>query len=202
MKKWEKFTDNELLIMVKESRSIRELCEKLGYNPDSGNASKVVKEMIKEKQFDASHFLGQGWNKNNFDYTRFQYGKNIKAADALNALTALRGRQCECCGLKEWNNQPIPLEIHHIDGDHLNNNLENLQVLCCNCHALTENFRGKNQSNTAHRADTISDEDFIEALKTTPNVRQCLLKLGLTAKGGNYARAYNLIEAYNIKQSQ
>lgn len=46
----------------------------------------------------------------------------------------------------------------------------------------------------------ISDEDFIDALKSTPNVRQALLKLGLTAKGANYDRAYNLLNKYNITQ--
>ena len=40
----------------------------------------------------------------------------------------------------------IPLEIHHIDGDYENNKLENLQVLCPNCHSLTPNFKALNNS--------------------------------------------------------
>lgn len=47
--------------------------------------------------------------------------------------------QCEICGLTEWQNKPIPLELHHIDGNHYNNNLDNLQILCPNCHALETN---------------------------------------------------------------
>jgi predicted HNH restriction endonuclease len=39
---------------------------------------------------------------------------------------------------------PIPLELHHIDGDKTNNTLENFQLLCPNCHALTDSYRGKN----------------------------------------------------------
>lgn len=194
MKKWETFTDEQLKNIIKESRSYRDVAIKLGYTPDGGGSITTIKDMIKEKNFDISHFTGQGWNKNNFDYSRFQYGKNIKAADALAALTNLRGRKCECCGLSEWNNKPIPLEIHHLDGNHLNNTLENLQILCCNCHALTENFRGKNQTNIKKERIVVSNDQLIEALKTTPNVRQALLKVGLTAKGGNYARAYNLLE--------
>lgn len=199
MKKWEQFTDEQLKQLVKESTSYRNLGMKLGYASDEG-AIKAAKEVIRIKQFDDSHFTGQAWNKNNFDYSRFQYGKSIKAANMLDALVALRGRKCERCNLEEWQNQAIPLEVHHLDGDHLNNTIENLQILCCNCHALTENFRSKNQSNTKQKNEYITDDIFIEALKTTPNVRQALLKLGLTARGGNYSRAYNLISQYNITQ--
>ena len=52
--------------------------------------------------------------------------------------------KCECCGNKEWQGKPIPLELHHIDGNHSNLKLENLQLLCPNCHALTDNYKGKN----------------------------------------------------------
>ena len=40
---------------------------------------------------------------------------------------------------------PIPLELHHIDGNNQNNNLTNLTLLCPNCHAMTDNYRGKNK---------------------------------------------------------
>lgn len=56
----------------------------------------------------------------------------------------VKQKTCECCGLSSWLGEPIPLELHHIDGDKTNNTLENLQVLCPNCHAKTDNYRGKN----------------------------------------------------------
>ena len=52
--------------------------------------------------------------------------------------------KCENCGLSEWCGQPIPLELHHKDGDHYNNDLENLQLLCANCHALQPGNSGSN----------------------------------------------------------
>lgn len=55
--------------------------------------------------------------------------------------------RCECCGLTEWLNEPIPLELHHIDGNKNNNTLENFQLLCPNCHAKTSSYRGKNVKN-------------------------------------------------------
>lgn len=48
------------------------------------------------------------------------------------------------CGNTEWLDKHIPLELHHINGNHKDNRLSNLQLLCPNCHALTDNYRGKN----------------------------------------------------------
>lgn len=51
---------------------------------------------------------------------------------------------CDICKLKEWQGKNIVIEVHHIDGDNLNNKLDNLQFLCPNCHSQTDNFRVKN----------------------------------------------------------
>lgn len=42
--------------------------------------------------------------------------------------------------LSEWMGKPIPLELHHKDGNHYNNDLSNLEILCPNCHAQTDNY--------------------------------------------------------------
>jgi DNA-directed RNA polymerase subunit RPC12/RpoP len=54
--------------------------------------------------------------------------------------------QCEICGWNKVNvfTNQVPLEIHHIDGNYTNNKEDNLQVLCPNCHSLTENYKGLN----------------------------------------------------------
>lgn len=52
--------------------------------------------------------------------------------------------RCECCGLETWLGNPIPLELHHKDGDRHNNTIENFELLCPNCHAFTDSYRGKN----------------------------------------------------------
>jgi len=54
--------------------------------------------------------------------------------------------RCESCGLTTWMNKPIPLELHHIDGNHHNNTLDNFQLLCPNCHAQTDSWRGRNSA--------------------------------------------------------
>lgn len=64
---------------------------------------------------------------------------------------------CECCGLKLWQNKNIPLELHHVNGIKDDNRIENLQLLCPNCHALTDNYRGKNIGMSAHVGNSCVD---------------------------------------------
>ena len=59
----------------------------------------------------------------------------------------IKENKCECCGISEWNGRPLSLELHHIDGNKHNNKLENLIILCPNCHSQTETYRGKNINN-------------------------------------------------------
>lgn len=57
----------------------------------------------------------------------------------------IKEHKCEICKLTEWQGKLIPIELDHIDGNHYNNNLENLRILCPNCHAQTETNSGKNR---------------------------------------------------------
>ena len=193
--KWKLFSEDEIREIVKKSRSYRDMAERMGYKPDGGSTSKTMKELIKKFNLDTSHFLGAGWNKENYDYSRFEKGSKIHRGSANNALIALRGRKCENCGIEEWLGQPINLEVHHIDGDRTNNNLENLQLLCPNCHSYTENFC----SNKIKNKREVSDEEFVKALAENKSIRQALIQLQLTPAGGNYERAWNLIYEYDIK---
>lgn len=57
---------------------------------------------------------------------------------------------CQICGWNKLNpyTGSVPLQVHHIDGDCTNNQESNLQLLCPNCHALTENFGSRNENCT------------------------------------------------------
>ena len=56
----------------------------------------------------------------------------------------LKEERCELCGCVDWLGQKLPLELHHKDGNHFNNNLDNLQILCPNCHAIQPGNSGAN----------------------------------------------------------
>jgi Zn finger protein HypA/HybF involved in hydrogenase expression len=50
----------------------------------------------------------------------------------------IKKNRCEDCGLDSWRGQPLRLELHHVNGVHTDNRLENLRILCPNCHAVAE----------------------------------------------------------------
>ncbi len=56
----------------------------------------------------------------------------------------IKQKKCEVCEIEQWMERPISLELDHIDGDRTNHRLENLRILCPNCHSQTETYRGKN----------------------------------------------------------
>jgi hypothetical protein len=52
---------------------------------------------------------------------------------------------CSECGISEWNGKSISLELDHVDGVRTNHKLENLRLLCPNCHSQTDTYRSKNR---------------------------------------------------------
>ena len=147
-----KYSVDDLRNAVKNSLSIRQVLESLGIVPAGGNYQTVKRRLVKYN-IDTSHFHGQSWNKGKITGPR----KHIKSYLIKNSTMQsfkLKKRllsdkvfehKCYNCDKISWLNQIIPLELHHMDGDNSNNALSNLTLLCPNCHALTDNYRGKNK---------------------------------------------------------
>lgn len=178
--KWSNFSDEELAQFVAESHNFVDLLTKLGYNPYSGSARLSIKKMLLDKQLDYSHFTGNTVKQNELLSSSVYLKKR---------LYELRGYKCESCGLTQWLDQSIPLELHHKDGNRNNNDLNNLILLCPNCHALTDNYRGKN-----HKNQTVSDDEFLQALLHSSSINEACIKVGLCSNQSSYNRAHKLLK--------
>ena len=165
MSKFEQF----LRETVKECNSYADFCRAMDLIPVGGNYAKV-KFYIRKYNLDISHFTNEPWNK----------GKSVKIVQRpleevlvenskLLNQTSLKRRLfraglkkdiCEICGQEGGN------ELHHINGNPTDNRIENLQILCPNCHSKTETFRGKNSSiGRRHKSPeelTLSEEEVKE----------------------------------------
>lgn len=103
--------------------------------------------------------------------------------------------KCKCCGIDKWNNEPITLELEHIDGNHHNNERNNLKAICPNCHSQTLTWRGRNKQNNRKK---ISNDDIVKSYLKSKNIRQTLIDVGLSAKGGNYKRLHQIIKNFEL----
>jgi len=149
-----KHTKEQLQLAVDNSLSIAEVCRQLGIRPVGGNY-KTIHRKLAFYQISTEHFTGQVWNVG----TRY---RPIKKAQSLDLIlvkdstycssSGLKQRlfkegvlepKCQVCGLSSWMGKPVPTELDHINGVNTDHRIENLRILCPNCHAQTSNFRGK-----------------------------------------------------------
>lgn len=137
---YRQYTDDDVILHAKTVKSLAGLLKSLGLRPAGGSFNNM-KRILQRLNVDTSHWTGQGWNKGQQlkDWSEYNRGTHLKSH-----LVRERGHCCECCKLELWLGSPIYLEVHHIDGDRTNNGLENLQLLCGNCHPLTPNYKTKN----------------------------------------------------------
>lgn len=146
-----KYDKENLEKIVSESYSIAECLRKLGIEPVGGNY-KTFYRYKNEYDLDTSHFKNLCYenlkkSKNEKDINAYlKENIYVKPSVLLKKLIKfnLKEYKCECCGITEWNGENITLQLHHIDGNSYNNTLENLKILCPNCHSQTDNFCGKN----------------------------------------------------------
>ena len=128
----------------------------------------------------------------------------------------LKEYKCEKCGITEWQGEPISLQIHHINGDHHDNRLENLQFLCPNCHSQTDTYAGKNSSRgSTAKSKILTNDDYKKIIeenwaKTHPSVEEFIssfLELGsFVGVGKKYGVSDNALKKwckhYNIPENK
>ncbi len=147
------WTIEQLNNAVANSTSYRQVLSKLHLREAGGNYDQL-KRYINELSLNISHFKGKAWNKGLSglskprltiseilikDSTFQSYKLKIRLLNA-----GLKSNICEHCSWAEKTSDGyIPLELDHINGDRHDNRIENLRILCPNCHSLTPTYRGR-----------------------------------------------------------
>ena len=150
------WTDDQLIAAVKNSRSIREVIIRLGLIPAGGNYVQI-NYAIKNLNLSIDHFTGSRWNIGKRYHTikraplekLLVKGSVVQSFKLKNRLyeVGLKSQECEICNWSKMSSDGrIPLELDHINGDRTDNRLENLRILCPNCHSLQPTHRGLNKA--------------------------------------------------------
>lgn len=144
--------------VLRECRSIRQACEKLGLKL-SGSAYGAFQTFVLESGIDISHFPGKGWLSGQSHPCKFAasdilvFGK-LQSRMLIKRSLEERGRKYECEICKQgplYMGKELVLPIDHIDGNAKNNLENNLRFLCPNCHTQTETWGFKNSRKSSRR---------------------------------------------------
>lgn len=142
----------EIKKLVKDATTFSEVLRGLNI-PIQGNNGNTLKRILNENNIDYSHFTGRAKYYKTCSTKIEDYLNNkikIKPYKLKQKLLKenIKENKCEICGLTEWLGKPLIIQLHHINGNNTDNRLENLQMLCPNCHSQTDSYCGKANTNS------------------------------------------------------
>lgn len=185
------WTDDELKEAVKNSLSYAAVFRKLNLS-SSGNALRYLKKFCINNNISTEHFTGRNWTKGiNFIPTNKKSLDKILTVDSIYPSTELRKRlisegfkkfECENCKLIEWMGLPIGLQLDHINGINTDNRIENLRILCLNCHYQTPTWGGKKIDRFCDCGKKLTNRKSMKCKKCHSNLLAEKAKLQLTKR--------------------
>lgn len=148
-----RYTESEFIDAWNSSATVSECARRLNVKAAGGNFFTLTKT-AHALGLSKEHFTGKPLERTKKGYSKTKPLEEILVEDSSYTSTnALRNRliregvfpaQCSNCKRTEWIGEDIPLELDHINGVSSDHRIENLRILCPNCHALTPTYRGKN----------------------------------------------------------
>lgn len=147
-----KYTIEELRKAVETSFTFTEVQKKLGYRSRGSKAYRIMKFDIKENNIDASHFTARRTKSGKNIYYDLSellvenstHDNNRRLKERLFREKVLKN-ECSKCKIIDWNNEKITLPLDHINGINNDNRINNLRILCPNCHSQTKTFSRNSQ---------------------------------------------------------
>lgn len=141
MNRWQRISDEEFIDAIVKSTNYAQAVAAMN-DTDTGAARRHIKIRCGQLDISTAHFHQDKLADADYDLPM------RRSPGALRRRLIRKGilpAECAWCHLTEWRGQPVSLELDHIDGDRTNNKLENVRLLCPNCHAQTETYRGRNR---------------------------------------------------------
>lgn len=149
------YSKEELVQIIKKCKSKADFCRALDLKP-SGSNYYTIRDLIDKYDLPTDSFTNEPWNKGkHYKCYRYKLEDILVENSIITNTTSLKRRlwnegikprHCENPNCQCKNIENPTLEIHHINGNSTDNRLENLQILCVECHSKTENWNGKNSS--------------------------------------------------------
>jgi hypothetical protein len=153
-----RWSDDRIREACRDARSVRQVMERLGLDPDRKLGRRAVERRMREIGVEPGSLPGQAWSRGTPQPRRYREplsailveGRPVSSTPALKKRLVEEGLlpwRCALCGLDAWRGRPLVLQLDHINGDRRDNRLENLRLLCPNCHSQTATFAGRNVGN-------------------------------------------------------
>lgn len=156
---------------AEKSNTLTELVVLLGYSKNNTNYRKALKQFLLDNSINLKQFNPQKRKKRNIEDYLVINGPSINTHFLKLKLIKLGylENKCNICTLTNWLNKPISLHLDHINGVSNDNRIENLRLLCPNCHSQTDTYAGKNLKNKPRLKKnlSISKDSLIEEVKNS-----------------------------------